>query len=193
MYLLLKNTQRMSLKKHSLHRFSRRKYILNITLKKFLIMTTVSTAIIGNCFGAGLDLPEPEKYTKVYRDYESRMKSKDLSPCDKLDDLRTTLVTLGQVRGTYWMDSCLRDWPCVFTTHRANIDKITEQLAPIIRRSERECELQMQRDLIDKANTTPVGHTTSSASANSKNINGNGPITYHDHPTTIAISSVPKP
>ncbi|MDP3372115.1 MAG: hypothetical protein Q8S21_04415 [Candidatus Paracaedibacteraceae bacterium] len=157
--------------------------------------------LMANGFGSD-DFPEHEKYTKIYKAYEAyeaSLKSKDLSSCDKLDDFRTTIVKLNQARRTYSMDWCLRDWDnySLRTPHRANIDRIIERLDPVLLRLERECELDMQKILIDKAKfaALPASSNASNSSANSLNVNGNkGPVTVNDHPNiNISIPKPPKP
>ncbi len=141
-------------------------------------------------------LPHTE-YETVFEEFDSRIKEQQRSPCEQLDDMRRTVVNLQQIKNKTWRSWCLRDWPCLFTQHRDNIDRRCEQLAPVQRRLERECELYMQKHLVQQAVQTNGGGGTKSeadakSSSNSNSINAQRDY-IHKQEVHLSIPTVPKP
>ena len=102
-----------------------------------------------------------EDYNRIYEDHKSRIVTLK-TPCDQLNDLRTTLVKLGHTRKTYWPRPCLGGWPCIGTQHRYEIDKICDELDPVRRNLERDCKFYMTSELTLKASSA-ASHSSSTA------------------------------
>ncbi len=118
-------------------------------------------------------------YKKVRAEVDERGKGK--TQCEQLDVLREAFVHLDQVRNTYWHRPCLRDWPCLFTAHHYEIDKLKEQLSPYLRRLERGCEVE--------TTVQTYRETIGTLSENKNtNINNNGGQVLHNPTITL-----PKP
>lgn len=123
-----------------------------------------------------------EEYNRIDADYNSGKTGLKKTPCEQLDDLRITLVKLSQTRESYFPRPCFRGWPCLFTQHRSEISKICEQLDPVRRRLERECELHMIQANIER---------TISSSSHNQNTNQN--ILHSDVKFNFTVPNVPKP
>jgi hypothetical protein len=139
------------------------------------------------------DSPQKTEYEEVFEDFDSRIKDQKRSPCEQLDDMRRTMVTLQQIKNKTWRSWCFRDWPCLFTQHRDNIDRRCEQLAPVQRRLERECELHMQNCLVQQV-VQSNGGTRSDAEARSSSNSVNAQRDYvHRQEVHVTIPNTPKP
>lgn len=142
------------------------------------------------------DSAQKTEYETVVENFDSRMKDQKRSPCEQLDDMRRTMVTLQQIKNKTWRSWCLRDWPCLFTQHRDNIDRMREQLSPVQRRLERECELHMQKHLIQEAVRSNDGSTKADAAAKSSSTSNcvNAQRDYvHKQEVHVTIPNTPKP
>jgi hypothetical protein len=87
------------------------------------------------------------QYDKILEQHNAVWNQKELSPCEKLDDFRECVVQLQQVKERYFIDPCPRNWPCLLTCHRANIDKILERLEPTNQKLIRECNIDVVKRL----------------------------------------------
>lgn len=92
--------------------------------------------------------------TKIppYRDefdkfFSATMPDDSLGACDKLLELKTLGVSLEQHKNSYWRRWCLQDWPCPWTQHRSNIDKLKQRLQPVTQSLERECSVETNSKL----------------------------------------------
>lgn len=121
-------------------------------------------------------------YKKVRLEIEE--KGKGRTQCEQLDILREAYVHLDQVRNTYWHRPCLRDWPCLFTAHHYEIDKLKEQLAPYLKRLERGCEVETTVQTYKET----IGTIQPSSENKNTNINNHGGQVLHRPTITL-----PKP
>lgn len=123
-------------------------------------------------------MPETD-YQKEYEDCKVKI-DVEQSACKQLDQLRECMVRIDQIKNTYWQRPCLRDWPCLFTQHRSDIDKLKETWVPLERRLTRECEKQSNIDIIRET----VGQQSTASSANhNTNINNHGNGTIVNQPS----------
>lgn len=93
------------------------------------------------------------KYQEAYDKFVNPPKTGNEKPtaCDRLKEFRMLAVFLKQEKNTYWRRPCWADWPCAFTQHRAEIDKLTERLHPLGQELERECLIETNVKLAAKA------------------------------------------
>lgn len=115
-------------------------------------------------------------YEKEYNDCKAKMDIEQ-SACKQLDMLRECVVRLNQAKKTYWQRPCLSNWPCFFTQHRSEIEKLKETLSPMEKRLIRECEKQSWVDMYKET----VGQESTANSANHNTLisnHGNGPVVY---------------
>lgn len=51
-------------------------------------------------------MPNETEYESIYKDFKNGSKK---TACEKVDEMRETIVKLQQVKNTYWRRPCLRD------------------------------------------------------------------------------------
>ena len=100
----------------------------------------------------------------------------DLTACQQLEQYRITMAALTQMRSTYWSRPCLRDWPCVATQHRSEIDKLQEQLGPLEHDLRRRCYNETVSE-----QAKGVARAQSTVSIDNKNIAAGRDNNYHTH------------
>lgn len=92
-----------------------------------------------------------KNYDQEFNKFMTDFRDKEISPCQKLDNLRELTVRLTQLRGTYWTKPCFKNWYCAFDQDHSNIDALKERMHAIEHSLLRQCESQIYRDRMEAA------------------------------------------
>ncbi len=126
------------------------------------------------------------EYSVSFREFQTNLHKEELTACNKLDDLRDLQVSLRQLRATYWMRPCLKNWPCVFDQHHSNIDDLQERVAVIELSLLRQCEAEMYAKRVRQS--VDAMKAEAEARVESVNINKNNVTELHMHIPELSFS-----
>ena len=83
------------------------------------------------------------KYQIHYSQFmDKTFNNKNCSACRKLTELKILQIYLEKRKGFYFSRPCIRDWPCPFTQHRSEIEKLQERLYTVSQRLENQCDME---------------------------------------------------
>jgi len=108
-------------------------------------------------------------YHVAYQKFIDLSDNPGIRGCAKLAASRRTQVELRQLRSTYWMRPCLKNWPCVGEQHHSNIDDLLERIEAVQLSLLGECEAE--RHVMIKRGEIPSEIHGGKATATSVNIN----------------------